>query len=123
MHVCMFIYSLERAPPAGLDSDSPSYTLEETSSAEGGGEFAGSLGGGGGSLGRTGFGPVSSSSTISKGRGLLWCGLFLSCGVASFWLRGSPYPQPGILLGVLMVTFLVEHSTPFLDLRSALAHT
>ncbi|XP_050729138.1 lachesin-like [Eriocheir sinensis] len=108
---------------AGLDSDSPSYTLEEASSAEGGGEFAGSLGGGGGSLGRTGFGPVSSSSTISQGRGLLWCGLWLSCGVASIWLLGSPHLQPGILLGALVVTLLVEHSTPFLDLRSALAHT
>lgn len=111
------------ALPTGLDSGLPSYTLEEDISSERGGEFAGSLDGGGGSLGRTGFGPVSSSSTTSQSRSVLWCSLLASTGMATLRLRSSPHRHPGIMLSFLVFTLLVTVSTPFLYLQTALAHT
>lgn len=108
---------------AGLDSDSPSYTLEDDISLERGGDFAGGLDGSGGSLGRTGFGPVSSNSFNFRCRGEAWSGVWAACALVAAWLRGQRHPQSCTVLGFFLVAVLVAVSTPALDLRAALAHT
>lgn len=111
------------SPPTGLDSDSPSYTLEDDISLERGGDFAGGLDGSGGSLGRTGFGPASSSGFNFRCRGEAWSGVWAACAVVAAWLRGQRHPQSCTVLGFLLVAVVVAVSTPALDLRVALAHT
>ncbi|MPC11403.1 Lachesin [Portunus trituberculatus] len=108
---------------AGLDSDSPSYTLEDDTSLERGGDFAGGLDGSGGSLGRTGFGPASSSSCNFRCCGEMWCSVWAACALVTAWLQGQRQPQPCIVFGFLLVAAAVAVSTPTLDLRPVLAHT